>query len=117
MRKESNISKRPAAPWRKHLGTLLTASALILARCIYRVVEYQQGKTGYLLSHEVFVYTLDGGLMLIVMLNFHFVHPSEIKALLHGGNMAVLFKIKSLPRPSNFQDGEAYNMADGQQLE
>ncbi|KFY55302.1 hypothetical protein V496_07024 [Pseudogymnoascus sp. VKM F-4515 (FW-2607)] len=71
------IYKAPTAyskdlPWKKHSIALLTAGCLILSRCVYRIIEYIEGKTGELQSHEVYLYILDAGLMLIVMIPFHF---------------------------------------------
>lgn len=73
-------------PWRRHINTLYAASILILARSIFRVVEYLQGFGGYLLSHEVFLYIFDAILMLAVMILLNVVHPSEITNLLCRGN-------------------------------
>jgi hypothetical protein len=56
--------------WRRHLYVLYVTSALILIRSIFRVVEYLQGNDGYLISHEVFIYTMDALLMAIVMAIF-----------------------------------------------
>jgi hypothetical protein len=42
---------------------------------------------GYLLGHEHSLYIFDLVLMLGVMTVFNLVHPSEIKALLHGGRV------------------------------
>ena len=83
-------------PWQKHLTVLLGVGAIILVRCIYRVIEYIQGKDGNLQSQEIFLYVLDAGLMFIVMLIFHFWHPSEVNALLKGGKVAKMFNIHTV---------------------
>ncbi|KAG4411840.1 hypothetical protein IFR04_015024 [Cadophora malorum] len=77
-----------AVPWRKHLLALYAASVLIMIRSVFRVIEYLQGFSGYLLSHEVYLYIFDAVLMLCVMLIFNVVHPSEVMALLKGGKAA-----------------------------
>jgi len=82
--------------WRKHLYTLYAASALILIRSVFRAIEYIQGNAGFLLRNEVFLYIFDAVLMLAVMVIFNFVHPSEVKALLKGGNMIKGWKMQSL---------------------
>jgi len=41
------------------IWVLYFSSAFISIRCIYRVVEFAEGYGGYLLTHEVFLYTLD----------------------------------------------------------
>ena len=74
-------------PWRRHIHILYAASALILIRSIFRIVEYQQGNDGYLLGHEVFLYIFDAVLMLGVMILLNAVHPGEISDLLRGGNV------------------------------
>lgn len=75
-------------PWRKHLIALYCASVLIMIRSVFRVVEYLQGFSGYLLSHEYYLYVFDAVLMLGVMGLFNVVHPSEVVALVKGGKMA-----------------------------
>ena len=85
------INKRPTAqssspeiPWRRHMRALYGASALILIRSIFRVVEYQQGNDGYLLDHEVFLYIFDAVLMLGVMVILNIIHPSQVYSILRG---------------------------------
>jgi high-affinity Fe2+/Pb2+ permease len=65
-------------PWEKHMHVLYFASSLILVRSVVRVVEYIQGNTGYILSHEVFLYIFDATLMFIAIAVFNFVHPSQL---------------------------------------
>jgi hypothetical protein len=72
----------PDIPWRKHLNMLYITSALIMIRSVFRVIEYIQGNSGYLLQHEVYLYIFDASLMLITMAIFNIVHPSEIGRLL-----------------------------------
>jgi len=68
-------------PWEKHLIVLYIASTLIM---VFRIVEYVQGNSGYLLRHEILLYIFDAVLMFAVMLLFNMVHPSEIQAPTHG---------------------------------
>jgi hypothetical protein len=65
-------------PWKRHLYALYGSSALILVRSLFRVIEYLQGNSGYLLRHEVFLYVFDAILMLGVMVLFNWIHPSEV---------------------------------------
>lgn len=81
-------SMSPSIPWRKHMHVLYAASMLILVRSLFRVIEFVQGNSGYLLHHEIFLYIFDAFLMLVVMVLFDIVHPSEINALLKGGKVA-----------------------------
>lgn len=69
-------------PWRKHLRTLYAASALVLLRSVFRVVEYIMGNGGFLLRNEVFLYVFDAVLMLGVMVLVNLVHPGEIAVML-----------------------------------
>ncbi|KAJ5721364.1 uncharacterized protein N7483_009298, partial [Penicillium malachiteum] len=64
--------------WQQYMFVLYSASAMIMIRCLYRVIEYIQGSTGFLQSHEYFAYAFDTSLMLIVMLIFLIFHPSQI---------------------------------------
>jgi hypothetical protein len=68
-------------PWKRHLYVLYGTSALILVRSIFRVIEYIQGNSGYLLSNEVFLYVFDATLMFLVMVLFNWIHPSQITGL------------------------------------
>ncbi|CAK7213062.1 hypothetical protein SCUCBS95973_001673 [Sporothrix curviconia] len=69
-------------PWRSCLYMLYAASLAVLVRNLFRIVEFAMGTNGYLQAHEWPVYSLDGGLMLIVMLVFLVWHPSTLG---HGG--------------------------------
>lgn len=71
--------------FQKHMCTLYATSILILIRSIFRIVEYLMGNTGYILSHEVFLYIFDAVLMLTTMVILNWIHPSEVKSLLRGG--------------------------------
>ncbi|CAI7582674.1 unnamed protein product [Penicillium discolor] len=64
--------------WHRYMLVLYFASALIMIRCLYRVIEYIQGSTGFLQSHEYFVYVFDAALMLLVAIIFLVFHPSQI---------------------------------------
>lgn len=59
------VSKRQAfdddLPWKQHLYTLYTVSLLIMARSIFRVVEYAMGQDGYPLTHEWTLYVFGHG--------------------------------------------------------
>ncbi|OQD95511.1 hypothetical protein PENSOL_c020G07133 [Penicillium solitum] len=64
--------------WHRYMLVLYFASALIMIRCLYRVIEYIQGSTGFLQSHEYFAYIFDAALMLLVTIIFLVFHPSQI---------------------------------------
>ena len=69
-------------PWKKHLFALYATSILILVRSVFRVIEYIQGNSGYLLRHEVFLYVFDAVLMFAVMVILNISHPGDIALLL-----------------------------------
>lgn len=56
--------------WRTVLMSLNLVSLLIFVRSIVRVIEFIQGHTGYIISHEIFLYVLDAIPMAIVVLIF-----------------------------------------------
>ncbi|KAJ5490974.1 RTA-like protein [Penicillium diatomitis] len=60
------------------LWTLYTVSALILARSVFRLVEYKTGYNGYIMTHEVFGYIFDSLLMFLVMIVMNLYHPAAI---------------------------------------
>lgn len=77
------VSKAPTRlcferPWQKHLIGLYIVSALILVRSVVRVVEYLQGYSGYIMSHEVFLYVFDASIMFIAMVSMNWIHPGEV---------------------------------------
>ena len=55
------------APWRKHMGALYAASALIWVRNVVRTIEYIQGSDGYIVGHEAFLYGFDAAPMFLVL--------------------------------------------------
>ncbi|KAL0254771.1 hypothetical protein SLS55_009295 [Diplodia seriata] len=71
-------SRNVQVPWQRYLWVLYTASALIMVRSIYRLLEYIQGKDGALQSKEAYIYVLDAALMFIVAALFNVFHPSQI---------------------------------------
>ena len=64
--------------WKRYLFVLYFASVMIMVRCIYRVVEYIQGQTGVLQSHEYYAYMFDALLMFQVMVVFVIFHPIQV---------------------------------------
>ncbi|USP76459.1 hypothetical protein yc1106_03733 [Curvularia clavata] len=83
-------------PWERQLYALYVSSMLILVRCIFRLIEYAQGNSGYLISHEVFLYVFDAVLMFATMVWMAFIHPSEITALLAGGRGKAVRRVISV---------------------
>ncbi|KAJ6030985.1 hypothetical protein N7540_001717 [Penicillium herquei] len=69
-------------PWKQHLRSLYTVSAMILIRSIFRVVEYGLGNDGYLLGHEWSTYIFDAVPMFIAMVCFAIWYPSALQPYL-----------------------------------
>ncbi|TGO58329.1 hypothetical protein BCON_0056g00210 [Botryotinia convoluta] len=89
-----DIPARGKKHWHQLLKLLFTAAVLIIARCVYRVIEFSQGSTGTLMSHEYYMYILDTAPMFVVQCMFHVVHAGNVfedgvdpkKAALMGDN-------------------------------
>jgi hypothetical protein len=64
--------------WDKLLKMVAGAAVIIFLRCIFRVIEFAQGYSGYLASHEVYMYIFDAAPMLWVQVMMHFVYAAEI---------------------------------------
>jgi hypothetical protein len=67
-----------AVPWLRFIYVLYLACALIMIRSIFRVVEYAEGRDGYLMSQEVFAYIFDAMLMFGVTVVFNLLHPNKV---------------------------------------
>ncbi|KAI5248444.1 RTA1 like protein [Aureobasidium subglaciale] len=80
--------------WKKHMEALYIGSMLILVRSVYRLIGYLEDKGGYLITHEAFAYVFDALLMLVVMLVFFWVHPSEIQVLIRGRGTVIKHGVK-----------------------
>lgn len=57
------------------MWALYITSAFILVRSVYRLIEFAQGNSGYLMAHEVLFYIFDSILMLLTMITYNLVHP------------------------------------------
>ena len=64
--------------WEIVMTGLYVASILILVRSIFRLIEYAQGNSGYLISHEAFLYVFDSMLMFFTMVAMSVFHPSRV---------------------------------------
>ncbi|OAL46717.1 RTA1 like protein [Pyrenochaeta sp. DS3sAY3a] len=53
--------------WKKMLYILYSVSALVLFRCIFRLIEYSMGNASYLIAHEWTLYTFDAVPMFLVL--------------------------------------------------
>lgn len=64
-------------PWLSYLYVLYIGSVLVMIRSIFRVIEYIQGRDGYLISHEVYAYVLDTAIIFLVSIESNIFHPSR----------------------------------------
>ncbi|KAM3125142.1 hypothetical protein CJJ07_002879 [Candidozyma auris] len=71
--KFKEIRSRPLVPYLPLAIT--TAVVFVYIRCIYRVVELKQGFSGYLITHEAFLMTLDASMIAVTGLIFIPFHP------------------------------------------
>ena len=101
-------------PWKKHLVNVYIASNLVLARCIFRLIEYIQGRDGYLMTTEWPMYVFDTLLMALVMAAFNIIHPSEVNALLNGSGKAIRWIIftRTIGLPNIRTDEEEMKSVD-----
>lgn len=73
-----DVPPRGKRHWHQLLMLLFAAAVLIIIRCVYRVVEFSQGSTGSLMTHEVYMYVADTAPMFIVQCMFHIVHAGDV---------------------------------------
>ena len=78
VRRPTAESRTSSLPWKRYIFVLYGASLIIVIRSIFRLVEYIQGREGYLMAHEVYSYALDAAMMVLVSLLFNVFHPSRI---------------------------------------
>jgi hypothetical protein len=63
--------------WQRLLVVIYVASALILIRSLFRMIEYIEGNDGELQSKEVYVLVLDAVPMTIASVSLNIFHPSK----------------------------------------
>ncbi|KAM7215193.1 RTA1 like domain containing protein [Rhypophila decipiens] len=65
-------------PWTQLLWVLYASSALIMVRSMFRMIEYALGWDNVLMQSEVYLFLLDGALMVLVTLLFLVYHPGRV---------------------------------------
>ncbi|KAJ0281107.1 hypothetical protein COL940_005900 [Colletotrichum noveboracense] len=68
----------PDVKWEQALRMLYGASGLIMARSVFRIIEFVMGNDGYLLSNEWPLYIFDSIPMFAVMGTFWYWFPSSV---------------------------------------
>lgn len=77
-RKVNNTTtKDHSSDWNRVLWILYSVSALILLRCIFRLVEYVMGNSSYLIAHEWTLYAFDALPMFLVLALLLTLQPSK----------------------------------------
>jgi hypothetical protein len=76
--KQYTIPQYGKHTWDKLLKMVVGAAVIIILRCIFRVIEFAQGHSGYLVSHEIYMYIFDAAPMLGVQIMMHFVYAAEV---------------------------------------
>ncbi|KAE8372354.1 RTA1 like protein-domain-containing protein [Aspergillus bertholletiae] len=76
--------------WKSHLHTLYAVSLLIMARSIFRVIEYAMGQDRYLLSHEWPMYVFDALLMFAVMVIWGVWYPGKLNLMIQKPSSALI---------------------------
>ncbi|GAA5867284.1 hypothetical protein JCM1840_005010 [Sporobolomyces johnsonii] len=71
-------SKDPVSDWRLLWVVLALTCIGILIRSTFRIVEYAQGYSGYLATHEGYFYALDALPLLLSMATFTYVWPTRV---------------------------------------
>lgn len=69
-------SSTSSIPWQKSMRMFFVASALIMIRSLFRVIEYAMGNDGYPLQHEWTLYVFDSVPMFGVMVVYFLWHPA-----------------------------------------
>jgi len=64
--------------WHGLLMLTIGGAIIIILRCFYRIIESAQGHSGYLISHEVYLYLFDAAPMLIVQAAFNVIHAGDV---------------------------------------
>ena len=67
----------PSDEWRKILWILYSVSALILFRCIFRLIEYAMGNASYPITREWCLYVFDTVPMVLVLVLLLVLQPTK----------------------------------------
>jgi hypothetical protein len=73
----STAAKDNSNDWKKMLYILYTVSALVLFRCVFRLIEYVMGNAAYLMAHEWALYCFDAVPMFIVLVLLLVLKPTR----------------------------------------
>lgn len=72
--------------WTKMMKVLYFAASLIIARCVFRVIEFTADHDSPVRENEIYAYCFDAAPMLLVQTVFHIFHGGMVLPL--GGKLA-----------------------------
>lgn len=70
-------ASEPPHNWRRMLYILYSVSTLVLARCVFRLIEYAMGNASYLIAHEWTLYVFDAVPMFLVLVLMLVLQPGK----------------------------------------
>ncbi|GAA5855451.1 hypothetical protein JCM8547_007835 [Rhodosporidiobolus lusitaniae] len=77
-RRHNPWSRELVNDWRILFWVLLLSCVGIFIRCTFRTVEYAQGYSGYLITHEIYFYLLDALPLFLAMSLYAYVWPALV---------------------------------------
>jgi hypothetical protein len=80
------VSERPHVGWRKHMWALYALSILIIARSLFRLIEFAQGSDGQILKTEWMMYAFDASILLASTVYFAAIHPGRLFRYIRKAN-------------------------------
>ncbi|BGP14631.1 hypothetical protein JCM10213_002201 [Rhodosporidiobolus nylandii] len=72
------FSTRLVVDWRILFYVMLLTCVGIMVRCVFRAIEYAQGYSGYLVTHEVYFYLLDALPLFLSMFLYAWLWPTRV---------------------------------------
>jgi hypothetical protein len=74
----TSLANDPSLKWKKYMWALYAVSIAVLVRNLVRIVEFVQGGTGFVASHEEFIYVFDAFPLCFVVFLFLIFHPGKL---------------------------------------
>lgn len=78
---KTNSAENLSDEWKRLLRILYIVSALILFRCLFRLIEYAMGNAAYLIAHEWTLYVFDAVPMFLVLVLLLVLQPTKYVSL------------------------------------
>jgi hypothetical protein len=84
------VTKSSDAYWQRHFWTLHSASALIIVRNMFRLIEFAAAHNNVLATKEVFLYVFDAAVMALVVYLLVIVHPGRLLRSIKNSSLSEL---------------------------